>query len=240
MIILESHKISDERAQHFAWIWLRQFHNAAITAAQHARLHRVLPGYQNIKKQANQIRDCLIQAKEYYDASNVVTLATKPVLMYYCAMSLAIAEILRKNDGNVSLDRARVEHNHHGLNFKINAGKGNIGDLSVCATNLRAVPSIMINKKRDLERFGTLELWHRGAREYPVPGYFEVKMPDEGIINKIFQTILGLTDERLPCLLTSGFSFLDCIKHIPSLVFNINRHGIEPNLIRAWCTTEGD
>jgi hypothetical protein len=35
----------------------------------------------------------LFQAKEYFDASGAVTLATKPNLLYYSIMSLAIAEI---------------------------------------------------------------------------------------------------------------------------------------------------
>lgn len=240
MVILKSHKIANERAQSFAWTGLRQFHNASTTAAQHARLHRMSPSNQNVKKQANQIRDSLIQAKEYYDASNVVTLATKPVLMYYCALSLAIAEILMKNDGTVSLDSSRAEHNHHGLNFKINASKGNIADLKLSAANLRAVPSVRLDKNNLLKRFGTFELWHRSAREYPITGYFEFNAPNEGIVSKSFQTIFSSTDDRLPYLLNSGCSLLDCVKYIPSLEFNLNRHGIESKFVRTSYMVEGD
>jgi YaaC-like Protein len=138
--------------QNFSWTGLRQFHNIGITASAHARLHRLSPNDSNVKKQASQIRDCLAQAKEYYDASEVVTLATQPVMMYYCALSLATAEILMKNDEDLSLDRARYNHNHHGLNFKTSLNKGNISDLNISAANLRAVPSIRKGARNNLER----------------------------------------------------------------------------------------
>jgi hypothetical protein len=238
MVINESVKISNERVQAFAWSGLRQFHNIAFTAEQHARLHGVLPSDQNVKKQATQIRDCLMQAKEYFDASKVVTLATKPVLMHYSVLSLAIAEILMKNDGNVSLDRARVEHNHHGLNLRTSLSNGNISDISRSASGLRAVPSVRRNDDGQLERFGTFELWHRSAREYPVTGYVTTMRPQDQVRQQSFRTLLGPIDQRLPLLASGGFSFLESIRHIPALATILRRHNVESAMVRANCTAD--
>ena len=104
-----------EVARH-AWAGLARFQNANFVEEKISQLHSLPRSQrQNAKKQANQIRYTLIQAKEYFDASSIVTLATKPNLMYYSIMSLALAEILFKQSGESSLDAARAQHRHHGL-----------------------------------------------------------------------------------------------------------------------------
>lgn len=45
----------------------------------------------NVLKQATKIRYCLLQAKEYRDAAEGASLATKPLLLYYSVMSLAFS-----------------------------------------------------------------------------------------------------------------------------------------------------
>jgi hypothetical protein len=103
----------------FAWAGLARFQNVAFVTEQICRTHDLGRSKgQNIRKQAHQIRYCLIQAKEYFDAANSVTLATKPNLLYYSTMSLALAEILFKQTGESSLDRARSDHRHHGLTLR--------------------------------------------------------------------------------------------------------------------------
>jgi hypothetical protein len=240
MVIYELQKVSSENVQNFAWSGLRQYHNIGITAEQHARLHNVSSTSQNVKKQAAQIRDSLMQAKEYYDASKAVTLATKPVLMYYSALSLAVAEMLMKNDGNVSLDRARVEHNHHGLNFRTDLTKGNMPDLNHSAQRLRAIPSIRKDANGHLRRFGTFELWHRGAREYPVSGYTEYVNQIDQVKQTTLNTLFLPSDDRLVQINSSGISLLDCFKHIPSLISVLSRHGIESSLVRTHCAGNSD
>ena len=240
MVIYKLDKISSENIQNFAWSGLRQYHNIRITAEQHARLHNVSPTAQNIKKQAAQLRDCLLQAKEYYDASKVVTLATKPVLMYYSVLSLAIAEILMKNNGDLSLDRARIDHNHHGLNFRTDLTKGDIPDLNHSAQRLRAVPSVRKDATGRLQRFGTFEIWHRGAREYPVSGYTEFVNQNDLFRQVTFRSILHPSDDMLMQLGSSGVSLLDCVKYIPSLILVLNRLGIKSSSVRTHCIAKGD
>jgi hypothetical protein len=71
----------------------------------------------NISKQAEQVSFCIRQAEEYFDSSNVVGLATKPLLLYYGATSLATALSLIRKGGEQSLDvrRKTPNANHHGL-----------------------------------------------------------------------------------------------------------------------------
>ncbi len=71
----------------------------------------------NIKKQASQIGFCIKQAEEYFISSKNVSLATRPLLLYYGVTSLSKALTLLKFNGAYSIDQLRVndKHNHHGL-----------------------------------------------------------------------------------------------------------------------------
>ena len=71
--------------------------------------------HSDVKKQAQQIAFTLLQAEEYWTAASSAGPATSPLLYYYGMMCLAIAELLWKQNGEVSLDHAREEHGHHGL-----------------------------------------------------------------------------------------------------------------------------
>ena len=118
-----SHRRADYDRPSFSpeasWASLQRFQNTAYVAERIAALHDLKPSQmQNAKKQARQLRYCLMQAKEYYRASTAVSLATRPILLYYSIMSLALAEILLKSTGDSSLDRAREQHRHHGLTFE--------------------------------------------------------------------------------------------------------------------------
>src|SRR5580692_7395436 len=80
-----------------AWAWaaLRKFQNVEFVSRRIVQLHRLDPEWaKQSKKQARQLRYCLIQAREYFTGVQTVFLATKPNLLYYGIMSLALAEIL--------------------------------------------------------------------------------------------------------------------------------------------------
>jgi hypothetical protein len=161
--------------------------------------------------------------------------------MYYSALSLAIAEMLMKGTGDVSLDRARSEHNHHGLSFRLSVPKGNLPDLAISASSLRAVPSIkQVGGEGPAIRFGTFELWHRNAREYPVTGYGIVNDLTQGLTHKTFKIMLTASDERMPLLPESGITLLDCAKHIPAVGTTLARYGLEPSTVPAICGETGN
>jgi hypothetical protein len=150
-------------------------------------IHRIDQRWRgDVKKQAQQLRYCIIQAREYFAAAATVSLATKPNLLYYGTMSLALAEILFKQDGNSSLDKARGEHRHHGLSMTVGAiPRG--ADLPTAAAQLRAVPMEVAGVRK-----GTFELWHRSSREHPLGGQIQ-EFATHGSLDR-FDTIFQAFD----------------------------------------------
>jgi hypothetical protein len=119
----------------WAWAGLRKFQNVELVSGRITQLHEIDPKWaKRVQKQARQLRYCLIQAREYFTAAQAVSLATKPNLLYYGTMSLALAEILFKQSGDSSLDWARSEHRHHGLLMTAGDKKRESSGLSECAT----------------------------------------------------------------------------------------------------------
>src|SRR5438093_94259 len=100
MIIKNVTKLRTSNPSNFAWTKLRKFHNVELIANKIQELQNA-PETQrnNVKKQAQQLRYCMVQAREYFQAAEIVSIATKPNLMYYGAMSLALADILLKQSG---------------------------------------------------------------------------------------------------------------------------------------------
>ena len=165
MVISQARKIHTSDQSTWAWAALRKFQNVELVSSRIAQGQRVDPKWmKNVRKQALQLRYCMIQAREYFTAARAVSIATKPNLLYYGTMSLALAEILYKQSGESSLDKARSEHRHHGL--LMTAGDIPPGaNLQVSGGALRAAPMEV-----EQERRGTFELWHRTSREHPLAG----------------------------------------------------------------------
>jgi YaaC-like Protein len=106
------------------WKYLRFFLSTEKTTAQIRATHKIPLGEQdgNLQKQARQIAYSIRQAEQYFRASSLVDLTTRPLLIYYGAVALSQALILIKNDGTFSLDSLRKErkHRHHGLELHAN------------------------------------------------------------------------------------------------------------------------
>jgi YaaC-like protein len=172
MVIPEAFSVRSHDLERYAWSGLQRYHNVAFTSETVRRVHSVPECWMpDVRKQAAQLRYCLIQARKYFLAAKAVTLATKPTSLYYAIMSLALAEILLKQDGMSSLDKAREENRHHGLVLKYASGRA--ADLAVAARGLRAVPLELGGGRRA----GTFNLWHRSCREMPIVGEIETRMP---------------------------------------------------------------
>lgn len=166
--------------------------------------------HHNVQKQAQQIRHCLIQAQEYRDAAKFVSLATKPLLLYYSIMSLALAEILIKSDGNGSLDKARGEHAHHGLTLRTHPVKKGKFDLETVSKALTASPLAVAGIRR-----GTFDLWHRVAKGCPIVGKRTIST-GKGTFY-IYDEVFDPSAERMPLLPKNGFSFWDCLQGCPGM-----------------------
>jgi hypothetical protein len=229
MRILQSSEINSVDVKHFAWTGLRRFQNVIFTE-QKLIQYQNPPDSQkrNIRKQATQIRYCLNQAEEYFRAASSVSISTKPLLLYYGAMSLALAEILIKQSGGSSLDRARGQHAHHGLDLRCDANPSTLEDLRDSASSIRAVPL----QKGSGERFGTFELWHRTSRETPHSGIKTVIFENNTAQSQVESLAIG-NDERPELLRGQGVTLLDCFRNIPDMYHFMYQCGIVPEIVRG-------
>jgi hypothetical protein len=217
----------------YAWANLRKYQNVAFVEDRIRHFHPDASP-QNARKQARQLRYCLIQAREYFTAAKAVTLATKPTLQYYGIMSLALAEILFKQSGDSSLDRARQHHRHHGLLFRESV-RSDHSDLASAATALRAIPHIDSNK----ERRGTFELWHRTCQDTPLVG--DVHDNVSGGIRMLSCGIV-LSPDNVPLrqISSNGVDFLSCLRASPGMAEHLDGHGVGPGVLRARFEVEHD
>jgi len=101
---------------------LKSFTNVEFVTDVLCEKHKV-PASQrpNVRSQAESIRSCLQQGLEYRDAA-IASDFSRPTLIYYSIMSLALCEILFKRDANYRLGKLREKHAHHGLDFSFQGG----------------------------------------------------------------------------------------------------------------------
>ena len=106
--------IVTEYPERTLWWRLSHFKNVERLASLVRAVHPTA-SEQNATKQATQVRYCIEQAEEYFRSAEVVSLAVKPLLLYYGMASLAWALILIKKTGDYALDNISTEHQSHGL-----------------------------------------------------------------------------------------------------------------------------
>lgn len=229
MILQSARKITTSDPEAFAWASLRRYQNVELVEQNIVALHSLeRSDRRNARKQARQLRYCLIQAREYFSAAKGVTLATKPTLQYYGLMCLALAEILLKQTGDSSLDRARQQHRHHGLLFRDLQGKPLGPQLEASATRLIAVPHI----DAAVDRRGTFELWHRSSREAPGVGIVTREW-EGGVHTSGCEILCGSADEQLEPLPANGISLFDCIRSLPGMARHLGVQQLQPLTLRG-------
>lgn len=233
-MIRATRKVHTSDPATWAFSALRKYQNVELTADRMAR-HRKIDlsrHRQNVRKQAQQIRHCLVQAREYFNAAQAVSLATKPNLLYYGTMSLALAEILYKQSGESSLDRARSQHRHHGLTM--NAAQLPLqASIDQSAGALKAVPMIV-----DGERKGTFELWHRTSREHPLPGIVDEHVsPPTGRTNS-FDVVYGAIDDPYPSVPERGLTLFEALANLPMITDQLAEVGVVSDFLRGVCRKE--
>jgi hypothetical protein len=238
MIIARASQLESQDIEEFSWFSLRAYHNTKFTAERIIVNHQLKKvHFRNAEKQAEQIRFFLLQAREYFEASKAVTLVTRPVLLYYSAMCLATAEFLFKQSGDSSLDRARESHRHHGLSFLNGISLKDRGNTTIqSAAALIARPAT----RNVGERFGTFELWHRSAREYPTAGKVSERQGLSGSHIETFGVLAFARDERFSLVPESGVTLLTAIKNIPGMISFLAQFGEGSNLVRAYVNADFD
>lgn len=220
-------KTNIEESGESIWRELRYFFNVRYVADKIIEKHKVEKKYKKmVEKQAEQIRACLVQAMEYNHSSVSVSIATRPVLLYYSIMNLALSEILFKQTGESSLDKARVHHRHHGLHFSFSLP----ADHRHALWSDKAIAKPF--KNHHSLRMGTFELWHRSARHSCIPNKNVRILSNCGTQNGII-TFLLANDERMNLVQDEGISLTKCLQCIPYLKNNLYPLGITSNLVRG-------
>jgi hypothetical protein len=207
-----------------AWSGLKLFQNEEWVAeriiAKHGLNTKQIP---NAKKQAKQINYCLVQAKEYWDAAYSASSATAHLQLYYCCMSLALAEILWKGDGGQSLDKLREKAGHHGLNFSWSERTLSVSDLS----KLTIRPNVSKGN-----RSGTFETWHHVARESILVGTTTNNLTQMKTIEPLFYP----GNQRLPVLPETGITLDAIYSSLPRMNNALHNIGGKSRNVRAILT----
>jgi YaaC-like Protein len=233
-MVINSVKIIEARdIAEFCWQRLAQFRNIQFTSERISYLHQLsLKDAGNARKQAEQIKYCLTQAEEYFHASKVVSLATRPLLQYYCVMSLALVEVLLKQNAESRLSKLRANHNCHGLTLSLASDPSPNDTLNSASEKMMARPQFGSNAQPK----GTFEVWRRSAREYPTAGYFK-QLHGQAYIST-FKALLYPADSAPPTLPSVGISLNDCLTNLPYMADTLSRWGSRLRMVRTAVSVE--
>lgn len=229
-MIINSVKIVRTRdVSHYAWTRIGRFQNIEHTTSVIEKLHSLPVKHRsNARRQAEQIKYCLEQAREYYEAAKAVSLATRPVLLYYSTMSLALAEVLLKQDAGSRLSELRAKHNCHGLQLSMSSDPGIDDSLKQACEKLAAKPQV---DSTGMPK-GTFEVWRRSAREYPVGGDYKVNHSN-GAGQQSYRMFLEPVDLPPPVLKPSGLSLFSCLVELPYMDEVLSSLGFPIQMVRA-------
>ncbi|UVE65269.1 YaaC family protein [Burkholderia pyrrocinia] len=233
MIITQHRTFRTADIGKYAWDRLAHFQNVEAVTREIMELHHLPERHRaNARKQATQLRQCLMQAREYYDAARAVSLATRPVLLYYSAMSLALAEVLMKQSADSRLEKLRELHGCHGLQLSIASSVSPGDDLEVAMAALRAKPQTA----PDGSARGTFEVWRRSSRELPIVGRYTQTHATVGMATSGIRALMAGSDVEPDAYPANGLSLLDVLQGLPQMVEILATYGIRPELVRSTCT----
>ncbi|MEI4482664.1 MULTISPECIES: YaaC family protein [unclassified Phyllobacterium] len=211
--------INGYSAHDYVWRGLRQYHDTEALLPRLMHHHNLSAKHtENAKKQLEQLSFCLTQAQEFTQSARSTGPATKSLQAYYALTALANVEILWKGSGDDCIGRRNGRYNRHGLH--IQTGKG-LGGVTV-------VPQI--GETGEVE--GLFGLWR--SKSHHTPHYGEDKYISEtGAAEHSIRVLSGITplsDIQFP---KSGFSLLDCFKHVPEMWEILPTIGEQSPMLRA-------
>jgi hypothetical protein len=120
----------------------------------------------------------------------------------------------------VILARAREQHRHHGLIFKIQSNASVRGlPLADAAAGLAAVPM-----EGPGGRSGTFHLWHNSCREMPMVGV-HTDTHSTGSTSGC-HVLLGASDEPMAQVPEVGLTLLECLLALPGMMDYLALQGI--------------
>jgi len=226
---MQRKKIVTENPEGMLWWHLRQYKNVERVAPLLRERHTTK---ENARKQARQIRYCIEQAEEYFLSARQVSLATKPLQLYYGMASLAWALILFKKTGDYALDRLGPKHREHGLlRPSFEYGIRNLPLNTILEKIDVNVPSQIEGSQKELELPGTFGLL------YSVIGYefawVQLHSSQGGLISTTSVPVQRTNPPpSMASLAGSRLSLAQLLLPIPDLAASFAELGIRP----PWAT----
>ncbi|TGK79294.1 hypothetical protein EHQ23_16930 [Leptospira bourretii] len=221
------------------WKHLKYFCDTEYAVSQMRYLQKIPEGnYSNLRKQAEQVRYCILQAEEYFQSAENVSIITKPNLLYYGCASLTKAMLLMLGNGTSSFDYQRKKnlHHHHGLDFfTINENITKNLDTKSFLENLH----VKIHKNTKHQPWGHFPLWYQLL--IPVPISIKTKTVD----NTQSQTVIersepypGCDLRNLESLIEQNFNVLKLMQNMPDLNTDLSAFNVESKLCAGNTTLD--
>lgn len=209
-----------------SWSRLLEFANLDFSLNEISRRHgtaRNTNQADNYKKQAQQIRACLLQSQEYFTAAKNSSLITSPNHAYYGMVSLASSIMLLLGDGRKSLDylRQNPANKNHGLRFSTGATRSSAGNGL----------SILEESHAEILSNGHFRLWYETLPSSSAVYGLEQKHGKGSQISRLSQ--LGESQPlKFDKLNGSKFSALRLMKFLPDLYGELGRYKAKPDSSR--------
>lgn len=178
---------------------------------------------ENYKKQAQQIRACLLQSQEYFSAAKHSSLITSPNHAYYGMVSLASSVMLVLGDGSKSLDFVRQDsaNKNHGLRFSTGVTKATAG----------SGLSILQNSYAEVLSAGHFRLWYETLPRTSAAYGLEQRLGKGSHVSRLAQLgsskCFGFNDIN-----GTKFSALRLMQFLPDLHGELGRYGARPTSSR--------
>lgn len=176
----------------------------------------------NILKQATQVSYCIRQAEEYFKAAKYVNLTTKPLLMYYGAVSLANSLVLIKNDGTYSIDylRNQKKHKHHGL--ELTGDIDRLNRKSEIENILDSINCCCYTKNYNNQNipWGQFPLFYNALVQTVISYTLNININNiQSLLRN--ETLFCSEKKDLSEYLNCNFNILDLVKNLPDLYYNL-------------------
>lgn len=218
------------------WRRLLEYSNIDITIDEIAKRHGAITAKtaQNYKKQAEQVRVCVIQAKEYFDAGAASTIFTSPNHVYYGAVSLASMMMLILGNGDYSLDVLRRNHrnHHHGLKFKTDCTPRNVSNGLTLVEKTSA----------KILRRGHFANWYSTLPKQNLVHALVVRTGNTTVVNGVvtpgatsqnWEVVGGSTVPTMEAMIGLEKAMVDLLKFIPDLSNELHRYQIHEPRTRS-------
>jgi len=216
------------------WKLLRFFLDVPSVSNTIRSIHDIPEGKfdADVKKQAKQIGYCIRQAEEHFHASSQVGLPTRPLLLYYGAVSLSQALVLLRQDGTRSLDalRKKQKHNHHGLDLE--RGLAETARLDTGTENFLSLIQCKCHIENGIP-WGQFALFYQSL--VPCVYSIETEIRDQGTSTFLQSHVTQICADLLPLdsIVSKCLNALDLVKSLSDIYFTLRQVSIRSDLCRG-------